>query len=530
MQRGKLERHMARLRNAIQLLSLSQQCYTRALLRVQPDLIAEKILVQGKKNTAKFKPNAHQHESNIKSEATKLSNGTTEGSSQGEISRHAHISKTLWRLSLPSWLSSRALEIYSQKLHHGWQWVFRTYNVIPSTSKVVSLTVAGKIDDLQDLFSMKQASPFDRTDRFGYTLLHYAMLGPRKEEVLKFLLDQGVDSSIAGAHPNLETPLHMLVFCGTLGLGKGQLLFPCLRLLLRYAKESTYEDTPEETINGVLSRFRGSSEEFKFLQRHYCPSYYEMPQEIRIAVASKAAFGVWDAYHMPDLIQTMLGPDPLTAKELQLEGPWRFDSKNTTLVHCVVRKIGATQAALQGSHPWKKQVRHQSRSRGPSLYNNMREGYYDLYKSWNKLFMGFLQAGVDLNNIVDQQTLLLAFLEGYTDWLDISKCQMSSPSEALRKWLTDLKSAGVDLQKFGEIEDSMWKMELIRRDIGPWDGENSGCHRLIGFSYGPRIDDWSVWLSPKWDNFIGDFWSLIERPAETMAGGWPGELISLSQF
>lgn len=31
MQRGKLERHMARLRNAIQLLSLSQQCYTRFL-------------------------------------------------------------------------------------------------------------------------------------------------------------------------------------------------------------------------------------------------------------------------------------------------------------------------------------------------------------------------------------------------------------------------------------------------------------------------------------------------------------------
>jgi len=47
---------------------------------------------------------------------------------------------------------------------------------------------------------------------------------------------------------------------------------------------------------GVLSGFRGSSEEFKFLQQHYCPSYYEMPQETRIAVASKAAFGVWDAY------------------------------------------------------------------------------------------------------------------------------------------------------------------------------------------------------------------------------------------
>lgn len=65
---------------------------------------------------------------------------------------------------------------------------------------------------------------------------------------------------------------------------------------------------------------------------------------------------------------------------------------------------------------------------------------------------------MDLNNIVGQQPLSLAFLEGYIDWLDISKCQMSSPSEALPKWLTDLKSAGVDLQEFGDIEDSMWKM------------------------------------------------------------------------
>lgn len=99
-------------------------------------------------------------------------NDTTERASQGEISRHAHASKYLWRLSLPSWLSSKALEVYSERLQHGWQWIFRTYNVIPSTSKVVSLTVAGKIEDLQNLFAMKQASPFDRTDRFGYTLLH----------------------------------------------------------------------------------------------------------------------------------------------------------------------------------------------------------------------------------------------------------------------------------------------------------------------------------------------------------------------
>jgi hypothetical protein len=135
--------------------------------------------------------------------------------------------------------------------------------------------------------------------RLAKATLKYAMLGPKKQEVLNFLLKQGVDSSTPGTNPNLETPLDMLVFCGTLGLGKGQPLFPCLRLLLSSTKEISYANTPEETIDGVLSRFRRSSEEFKFLQQNCCPTYYDMPQETRVAVACKAAFGVWDAYHMP---------------------------------------------------------------------------------------------------------------------------------------------------------------------------------------------------------------------------------------
>lgn len=473
-------------------------------------------------------------------ETSEILNGPTERVPQGK-SHHAHTPKYLWRLSLPPWLYTKALEVYSERHCCGWQWIFRTYNVIPSTSKVVSLTIAGKVEDLQTLFTSKKASPFDRTDRFGYTLLHvsrspqctdddpqllkwtpkYAMLGPRKAKVLKFLLEQGADPSIGGTHPNLETPLNTLVFCGTLGLGKGQPLLPSLRLLLRYTRQTYYEDTPEEIVNGSLSRFRGSSDEFKFLQQHCCPSYYEMSQETRVAVACKAVFGVWDAYHMPELIQTILGPTSLTAQNLQLEGPWRFDSQNTTLVHCVVRKIGASQAALQGSHPWKRQIRHQSGQIGASLQVKMRDGYIRLYKSWGKLFMGFLQAGVDLNHVVGRQTPLLAFLEGYLDWFRVSQCLIVSPSEALRNWLTDLRGAGIDLQQFGKIEDSIWKRELVRVDFGAEDEENPSCDRLIGFSYGPSIADWSVWLSPKIDAFIGDFWRLVEKPADTMAGGWP---------
>lgn len=351
------------------------------------------------------------------------------------------------------------------------------------------------------------------------------MLGPRKEKVLKFLLEQGVDSSIGSIYPKNDAPLDMLVSCGTLALDEGGSLFPSLRLLLRYTRQFPYEDTPEEANSGVLSRFHGSSEEFKFLQQNCCPSYYEMPQETRIAVACRAISGVWDGYHMPDLIQTMLGPDTMTAQDLQLEGPWRFDSKNTTLVHCVVRKIGVCQAALQGQFPCRRRSR-EAPPLGHSLILKKKKENLDLYRSWVTLFVDFLQAGVDLNHVVDQQTLLLVFFEGYFDWSENFQYQILSPTGALQNWLTDLKGAGIDLQKFGEIEDSIWKREPVRRDFSAgdlWSRDlwNRSYHRLIGFSYGPSIADWSVWLSPNVDVFVGEFWHLVEKPVEMMAGGWP---------
>lgn len=70
----------------------------------------------------------------------------------------------------------------------------------------------------------------------------------------------------------------------------------CFHLGAFYLKDISYEDTPEGTIDGALSQFRGSSEEFIFLQQHRCALCYQIHQGIRIAVVSKAAFGVWGVF------------------------------------------------------------------------------------------------------------------------------------------------------------------------------------------------------------------------------------------
>ncbi|KAJ5971917.1 uncharacterized protein N7479_001835 [Penicillium vulpinum] len=96
-----------------------------------------------------------------------------------------------------------------------------------------------------------------------------------------------------------------------------------------------------------------------------------MPQNIRIAVISKTAFSMWDAYNMPEIYPTDARTKSFNGQNLQLEEPWRFDSKKK---HdpCTLCSI---QAVLQGPHPWKRKFRHKNGSSQLSLYIKMRDGY-----------------------------------------------------------------------------------------------------------------------------------------------------------
>lgn len=67
----------------------------------------------------------------------------------------------LWRLTLPSWMSSKALELAGIRVPAGWNWYFRVYNLIPRQSKVVDLVIKNDIVGLREIFASKQASPLD---------------------------------------------------------------------------------------------------------------------------------------------------------------------------------------------------------------------------------------------------------------------------------------------------------------------------------------------------------------------------------
>jgi hypothetical protein len=43
----------------------------------------------------------------------------------------------------------------------GWNWYLRSYSIIPLGSMASQYVMGGKIQELQDMFASRQASPFD---------------------------------------------------------------------------------------------------------------------------------------------------------------------------------------------------------------------------------------------------------------------------------------------------------------------------------------------------------------------------------
>lgn len=336
-----------------------------------------------------------------------------------------------------------------------------------------------------------------------------------------------MDPSIEAGYM-METPL-----CRVLAIGKQAAsnrlypLLPYLRPLLRYSQDLIY-GSAQETVEGILSKFHGTPEEFIFLQQHCCPSFYQMPRWTRITIAAQIVLDTpnasyaEEANNAPNLIKTILGQDTLKTKDFQARCVLPLTAKETTLLHCIANRLGASQAFLRMSCRRNLAIgnKYQQFSRPADVH--CQKKWQAICKSWSTLFFEFLRVEVNFHQIVDGKTLFIAFLDGYlasqlslpeskqVPWFDREDFHLG-----FRAWLRNLKAAGLDLEILGATEWYVWQNERIQREF------NGGLHRVIGIAYGPSPEDWCIWLLEPSDSFVGDFWALIGRPLDIMPGSWP---------
>ena len=93
--------------------------------------------------------------------------------------------------------------------------------------------------------------------------------------------------------------------------------------------------------------------------------------------------------------------------------------------------------------------------------------------------------------------------------------------KALLFWLEDLQFCGVNLAEYGVDTERIFRTnEKIRRQtFGVWDASHS-TWTLADFKHGREPRDWRFFWDLETEEFVGDFWELVENPPLSVPGAW----------
>jgi hypothetical protein len=316
----------------------------------------------------------------------------------------------------------------------------------------------------------------------------------KAREVTKLLLDHGADPSVSE-----DNSARKLFRFGYTNYSIG----PVMRLIVPLILDEIYCGTQDEVIK-VLSGLHCTAEEFLWLQREVCPTYFDMPLATRVQIAISTMRHGHPRACMPELIRTMIGI-PLPA-EGKLTGR---GIPSGDLLENIAWWIGITMV--------------------PPRLDDEQRNLIQTY--WHDLFCDVMDSGVDLSHVSSyRRTPFTELLHGLLEEVAVykQKFSVSALTISLHKWLAHLQTRGVDLVEFGRKEHRCWKSGRSRRIdkvvLTP-------CHsdpvrlrvRVYGFTFGSSPSDWSLWLSEPTDCLLADFWRSVETTVEVMPGSWPEE-------
>lgn len=90
---------------------------------------------------------------------------------------------------------------------------------------------------------------------------------------------------------------------------------------------------------------------------------------------------------------------------------------------------------------------------------------------------------------------------------------------ALRQWLMILQSFGVNLYKYGKVEERCFRKNWQHNQKILWDF----CFSLVeilGVKYSSKSSEWDFWTVNSNDAHLEEFWRMIEDPVPVPPGAW----------
>ncbi|KAI1644455.1 uncharacterized protein F4817DRAFT_360756 [Daldinia loculata] len=512
----KLER---RLENAVRMLTLAQQSYLVALTQVQPDIIVQKFttLTIRRNQYESQETSDYASESEVqtvsrlchKHQDTDISmkplwafgTGWIRPTIFGRVCFESFAAGSRILFQAPAWLSRRSWELHSIKANGAWQFNLRSYRLIPKESELISLVRKGSPQDIQRLFDAGLASPYDYT-RDGQTLLQYA-LRSHNIEVVKYLIRIG----LSGLAEDVIKWSYVLfdVFTGapqTSFFTKQVTSDPSLAgHLLGYPEDPKYDDN----MRCLLSRCNCQTGSYnpavnEALLPYRCPSHRSTSLRSRLERAR----------------EVLKRKGSIEVFRLILEPDWSTNPKAVhshailPIITVVAYRLGAAVADLL------RDYESLSRPININHLNASVRDYFtftvDIIKETPNIHVFSSDRHYPSKIKGTAMAYVIRGITGQMFWYQIRPCLAS---KLVRLWLEALKQAGINLEAYGRREKEIFAGKSY--DILAGNGSEK---RLVDFRYGPEPEDWEFYFGEPIDDYVGEFWKLVEDPPLRVPGAW----------
>ncbi|KAH0489240.1 hypothetical protein TgHK011_009679 [Trichoderma gracile] len=470
------------------------------------------------------------------------------------LSRYAHFALTYARatgawqaqMQLPAWLPRSIYELVYTPSVSGWTYTYRVYNIVPNDSEIMMRIKAGDLAGVQELFSTKKASPFDRSIH-NATLLHEAA-SHEQYEICQLLLNLGLQTQLdEGDRPGSTALANVAVsvVTDTVGYKKKEtdtMPRKIAKLFALYLQEP--DALPADRLLDFVREYSTDDLEVRIFQELFMPSYYFRMIRDRLEVVRLGAFIV----QSPKTLKRFLSEDGVI-KQADVHQSTR---EQVSLVHSAAIAFGCRYpeelvtcqkpvAWWRAYHdPWASFVVNiASMANEQDLHTIEEVVPWDAYQvtSWR---------GTPLLSVIGAALCYLCPQSSLYHWDTMFQ-------GCMREWLSLLKEAGVDLMAYGREEVNLLRkvddntrgafdakaiersrhiarrrmigVEPVRKlcrtsDDMTWNETHWIPLRIIDLEIGPDPEDWKILWAPEFEYMAYEFWDNIEKSTARMPGAW----------
>ncbi|KAK0624770.1 hypothetical protein B0T17DRAFT_252429 [Bombardia bombarda] len=509
LKKDTLEKYEIRLQRTAQILGLAHQIHMETMISRQPHLIATEVanaltakmpplddsetwskLQEARVATSELPPPFKSsnlrpvtHQSQGKHQTRRMQDrlglfAVEQKQSDGQVSSASKTTKYRIRFSPPRWLLDKAWDLQVSVASSGWDVCLRQYITMPEDSPVFKYAFHGNLSELLELFAGGQASPF-MFDKRGRTLLHYAVHAESPETFEK-LMDMGLNAVVADSGG--YTPLWYM----TQESWSMMTLQDRIKLHRLLCSHSTYGEYDEDHIPGF---FLTNAETFEWYLADRIPDFHKWGLEQRFHLATKHCSR--KVLFDPAVFRRMLRPDDQ-----------QFCSNDLQYSHtfAVISNLYFETSASYYQHLFL------SRNFTPEHHEILLSRWIE-YRAMLRDAVFALSPAFPITRLTKPTSMLTVGLVCfcyYTDllWRNKRGQMQTGLQQAVRYYLEDLQSCGVDLMEYGKAEMAHF-MEIGAICDGRWTRWGKDKAAFMTFTYGPQPGDWVIIWDPLVEVFAG---------------------------